>query len=263
MRKEILKRYFERTGSATETQAVEDWLLDPKNKVAFEKFLEDEWDEHAKSTGTLVVKMGKPATRPIWKFTSAAAAILVFVSFGIYYMTSDNQHESAVHDNQTAAQVTTSAKLPSSTNTPIVTDTVNNFQPKTVHHEKEITHTLSQRLISKVDSTNQETKQASVPAMALTKAKINEDAIARLIQKIDSNQMVFDVNVSDAAFQQLAYIFRREYGIVLELCNDANADKTYTARFKKISIHDLLDDMSEKMAFTYSFQDNKVKICFN
>jgi len=263
VREEILKRYFERTSSATETQAVEDWLLDPKNKVAFEKFLADEWDEHTKSKDTLVVKMGKSATKPVWKFSSVAAAILVLVSFGIYYVTLDERREPALHINQTVTHATISAKLPLQQNAPIVTDTVNNFQPKTVHHEKEITPTLPQPLISKVDSTNQETKQATVPTMILTKAKINEDAIARLIQKIDSNQMVFDVNVSDAAFQQLAYIFRKEYGIVLELCNDANADKTYTARFKKISIHDLLDDMSEKMAFTYSFQDNKVKICFN
>lgn len=264
MEKEVLKRYFEQTSTDIEKNTVEDWLLDPSNKITFENFLVEEWQEHvqAKEFSYRIVRR-KSKIRLLWKAASIAALLLL--TYGGHQLLSTHQTPQPILTKKQVASVKEPVPTASSlaTTPTFVSDTARNFHPKTVQHEKKKERHQSKALIAQADTTNQQIKQASVQASVLTKAKINEAGIARLIQKIDSNQLVFDVNVSEAAFQQLAYIFRKEYGIILELCSNGDADKTYTAKFKKISFHDLLDDMSEKMAFTYSFQDNKVKICFN
>lgn len=263
MEKEILQRYFERACSPTEIQAVEDWLLDPSNKITFESFLVEEWREHVEAQEfSNLIRIRKSRSTPLWKVASVAA--LLILTFGIYQIVLVNSEQSGIAKKEMVyvPQQSPVNPLPLS-RPPHLSDTVRNVELKTVQHARKKKLHQPKALIVQVDSTNQETQQPTVPARTLTKAKINEVAIARLIQKIDSNRLVFDVNVSDIDFRQLAYIFRTEYGIVLELCANADTDKTYTAKFKKISIHDLLDDMSEKMAFTYTFQDNKVTICFN
>jgi hypothetical protein len=261
--REILKRYFEQTSPTTEIKAVEDWLLDPGNKIAFEKFLEEEWSDHVQAKElSNIVRMKKSKSKLIWKTASAAAVLLL--AFGMYQSLLVNHKQSDFANERTAhIQQQPSAPSPTTTIPQDMSDTVSNVKPIIIQHEKKEKPHKPKAVIAQIDPTNQGTKEPTVLAKTLTKAKINEAAMAKLIQKIDSNQLVFDVNVSDAAFLKLAYIFRNEYGIILELCNNANPDKTYTAQFKKISIHDLLDDMSEKMLFSYTFQDNKVKICFN
>lgn len=265
MEREVLKRYFERTSSEAEMKTVESWLLDPSNKVTFENFLEEEWHEHTKTTTRAsIVGFKKTTSKLIWRAASVAALLLL--TFGAYQLLSVSPQKELSTANVVPVQQEDPLQhtpLSSLADPLHVSDTTIHFQPKIVQHAKKKTVRQSQAIVAQTDTSNQQIKAKSVPARTLTKAKINEDAIAGLIQKIDSNQLVLNVNLSEVDFKKLAYIFSNEYGIVLELCNSADMDKTYTAKFKKISIHDLLDDMSEKMAFTYSFQDNKVKICFN
>jgi hypothetical protein len=81
--REILKRYFEQTSPTTEIKAVEDWLLDPGNKIAFEKFLEEEWSDHVQAKElSNIVRMKKSKSKLIWKTASAAAVLLL--AFGMY-----------------------------------------------------------------------------------------------------------------------------------------------------------------------------------
>lgn len=261
MKKEILKRYFERSSSSAETEAVENWLLDPASKQAFEKFVDEEWEEHTKNE-TEVVHLKKTKGTAILKIAGIAATLLI--AFGIYQLWPKGT-PSDLLDQSIVKIIPKDVSLPSDSSfkqSLHVTDTASSFKPNTVQHEKKKAQEQS-KILAQVDTTNREKSIKSVPAQRLLNPKVNEAQLAKLIEKIDSNQLVFDVHMSDVAFQQLAYIFRKEYGIILELCSTAGSNKTYTASFKKISIHDLLDDMSEKLAFTYSFQDNKVKICFN
>lgn len=263
MDKEVLKRYFEQTSTSAENDAVEDWMLDPVNKVAFEQFLEEKWSEHMNANELSdAVQMKKTKMTPIWKAVSAAA--LLVVTFGAYqWISSEGEQPQPVKERVANIQSQPAATPPISPIPQNMSDTLTNVQPKTVQHEKKKDQHQSKIVATKTASANSVEKNKSVQATKLENFKINERQLAKLVGKIDSNQLVFDVDIPEVTFQRLAYLLHKEYGIILELCDNAETSRTYSARFEKISIHDLLDDMSEKMLFSYTFQDNKVKICFN
>ncbi|WP_437921441.1 hypothetical protein [Sphingobacterium sp. LRF_L2] len=262
MEREILKRYFEQNSTATETKAVEDWLLDPSNKITFEKFLEDEWNEHVQQTDSNIVHMKKYQSGILWR--AASVAVVLLAAFGLYklipvqpkpYLSANVQHATA----PAAVSSTTSSDSQPLT----VSDTVKKTQPKTVHHEQKRKPLQPEAVIAQADIPEQEIKPKSVPSSKMSNFMVNEVALAKLAERLDTTQLVFDVNMSEVTIQRLAYLLRKQYGIVLELCSTTDTNRTYSASFEKISIHDLLNDMSEKMLFSYTFQENKVKICFN
>lgn len=258
MDKKLLNRYFEKQCSAAEIKAVEEWLLDPENRTEFESFLVSQWDGHVDQhldVGSGVVK--KSSTFKWW--ASAAAAVVMIVGV-YYYSTNPSKTEPAV----------VTAALPelrqADHNARISADTFQlNMNPKiTIHHERKTVRNKPIQILTQADTLAQEKKPLFVKATKLENFMVNKVALRKLVEDIDSNQVVLlNLDVHEMSFQRLAVLLREECGIVLEPCNGVRTSKTYTARFEVISLPDLLNDMSEKMMFSYSVKDKKVKICFN
>ncbi|SMC38631.1 hypothetical protein [Pedobacter africanus] len=262
MSKKLLKRYFEKQCSAAESQAVEEWILDSNNRADFENFLVNEWDghvdQHLRDDETVMKSSG---TFKWW--AAAAAAIAVVVGFYHYSSGPEKTERTTV----TAAvsqpgQVDTSAGKAQTHifHSGINTKTITSYERKTIRNKPAQT-------LAKIDTVNLEKKPLFVKATKLENFMVNKVALRKLINDIDSNKVVLlNLDVHDITFQRLAVLLREECGVVLEPCAGtgvAGISKTYTARFEAISLPDLLNDMSEKMMFSYSVKDNKVKICFN
>nr|WP_121272111.1 hypothetical protein [Pedobacter schmidteae] len=259
MDKELLKRYFEKQCSATEIKTVEDWILDPDNRTEFDAFLSGRWDDHVnEQLGLEVAGLKRHSVSKWWAVAAATAAI----AFGLYlYRTQPAALKteirlSAVPDLKKAAGQPTSS--------PDTNRSMFNTKKNIQYERKAITNQSDQVLLTQADTVKPETRPKFVKATKLQDFMVNKVALLKLIGDIDSNQVVLlNLDVHDITFQRLAVLLRDECGIVLEPCNGSGMAKTYTARFEKISLPDLLNDMSQKMMFSYSVQDNKVKICFN
>lgn len=258
MDKKLLNRYFEKQCSATEIKVVEEWILDPKNRTEFDNFLVTQWEDHVdRNLDVHVADIKKSGTFKWW--ASAAAAVLAIVS-GVYYY----QIQPSKTQQLTVATLPKIEQLDHKANPP--TDTFHNsINPKiTTHHERKTDKNKPIQIVAETDTAIQEKKPLFVKSTKLQNFMVNKVALRKLLNDIDSNHVVLlNLDVHDITFQRLAVLLREECGVVLEPCNGVGTSKTYTARFEVISLPDLLNDMSEKMMFSYSVKDKKVKICFN
>jgi hypothetical protein len=256
--KRLLTRYFGKQCSATESKAVEEWILDPGNRAEFEHFLETEWDSHVdQHLEGNVVAIRKPAAFKWW--ASAAAAIAIV--FGVYHYGTQAPKKvqlQVVNALPQIEQVDQKAKISMDTFHSGIHTKI------TVHHERKTIRNKPNPVLAQADTVNREKKPLFVKSTKLQNFMINKVAIRKLLDNIDSNKVVLlNLNVHDITFQRLAALLKDEYGVVLEACNGVGTSKTYTARFEGITLPDLLNDMSEKMVFSYAVKDNKVMICFN
>lgn len=259
MDKKLLRRYFEKQCSATEIRAVEEWILDPENHTEFDNFLVSQWGDHVdRNLDVNIVDIRKSGAIKWW---ASAAAVIAIVS-GVYYYN--------IQPSKTE-QLTVVSTLPKiekiDQNADFPTDTFHSsINPKIItHYERKTVRNKPIQIVVETDTVvNQEKKPLFVKSTKLQNFMVNKVALRKLLNDIDSNQVVLlNLDVHDITFQRLASLLREECGVVLEPCNGTGTSKTYTARFEKISLPDLLNDMSEKMMFSYSVKDKKVKICFN
>lgn len=261
MDKKLLKRYFEKQCSAAESKAVEEWISDSGNRANFEVFLVNEWDSHVdRHLEASVADTRRPDTFKWW--AAAAAVIAVVVGFFHYNTQPPKAEPTFVVSSLTQVK-------PADREIRFQADTFHsgmNTKVTTSHERKTIRNKPTQ-ILAKADTVNPEKKPLFVKATKLGNFMVNKVALRKLMNDIDSNKVVLlNLDVHDISFQRLAVLLREECGIVLEPCAGtgiAGISKTYTARFEAISLPDLLNDMSEKMMFSYSVKDNKVKICFN
>ena len=258
MDKKLLKRYFEKQCSATEIKVVEEWILDPKNHTEFDIFLVSQWDDHVdRNLDVHIVDMKKFGTFKWWASVAAAIAIVS----GLYF------YDTQLSKTEQLKVVSTLPKIEQAdrkTNFP--TDTFHtSINPKIItHHERKTVKNKPIQIVAETDTANQEKKPLFVKSTKLQNFMVNKVALRKLLNDIDSNHVVLlNLDVHEITFQRLASLLREECGAVLEPCNGIGTSKTYTARFEVISLPDLLNDMSEKMMFSYSVKDKKVKICFN
>ena len=96
MKKEVLRSYFEKTCSGEEAAAVELWLLDPVNKLAFDEFLETYWEEHVQAQEEPVqqeVKQQSASRRFLPRVAAAAAVIALIVATAMYLRSGENEVE--------------------------------------------------------------------------------------------------------------------------------------------------------------------------
>ncbi|TJZ63042.1 hypothetical protein FAZ15_01730 [Sphingobacterium olei] len=257
MDRNLLKRYFEKQCSATEAKAVEEWLLDSNNQTDFEKFLETQWDVHVDQHLQTERIKGRPYKSIWWK----AAAAAVVLCIGAYYY---GMRSEVVNSRKLVNVSSPQADLADQT-VPSLTDTFqSSSNPKiTMHYERKPDKNKFTPAVASADTANQEHRPKTVKPAKLGNIMVNEVLLSKLRDQIDSNTLVLNIDVHEVSFQRFSAMLRHQYGIILEPCDDSGMNKTYTARFEKISFSDLLSDMSEKMLFTYSFQDSIVKICFN
>ncbi|MDI3320952.1 hypothetical protein [Pinibacter soli] len=278
MTNELLKNYFERTCSEREAAIVEEWLMEPQNQQAFERFLESYWQEHLDEQSSIpTVTAPKEVRKGIVRRylpRLAAAAVLGFIIAGSYYFISEKTEP---QKNNPAIAKTIVKQEPIDEH--VVSNTlhaypqkINVHQSKTKQHDKKA---LSEPALVKdsvvtADTVSREPKPKSVKMTPMGKVMINEVAL----NKLDSseqlkvlNQMALRVSINNASFNEIAAILQTKYGIVLELCETGKPDvagKMYTAHFQQVSFPDLIDDMSKQMLFSYTITDKKtVKICFN
>jgi len=256
--KKLLNRYFEKRCSATEMKAVEEWILNPENRSQFEHFLVSQWDNHVDQHLDVPV-VARRKSVPVKWWASAAAAIAI-VSGVYFYSTPPLKTKplAVVISLPQVEQVGRKAYFPRDT-------FQTSIKPKTItHHERKTVRNKSIQIVAETDTISQGKKPLFVKSTKLENFMVNKVALHKLFNDIDSNKAVLlNLNVHDITFERLAVLLREECGIVLVPCNGNGTSKTYTARFEEISLPDLLNDMSEKMMFSYSVKDNKVKICFN
>jgi hypothetical protein len=257
--KKLLNRYFEKQCSATEVKAVEEWILDPENRTGFDIFLVNQWDGHVdRNLDVRIVDVKRSGTINWW---ASAAAVIALVC-GVYYFntqSSKTERLSIVSTTPEIKHVDHHANFPS--------DTFHaSIKPKiTTHHERKTVRNKPIQIVAETDTVTREKRPLFVKSTKLGNFMINKVAIHKLLDSIGSDQLVLtNFDVHEITFQRLAVMLREECGIVLEPCSGGTGTtKTYTARFQRISVPDLLNDMSQKMMFSYSVKDNKVKICFN
>ena len=237
---------------------MEDWILDSKNSTEFDRFLVSQWDDHVEQHLDVDIMVIRKSDRFKWW---AAAAATVTIVFGAYYYSK----ETAKMDQIAIASVHPQVRPMPSRN--VITNETFHSEPKpqTISHDERKTfRNQPVQILAETDTVNREKRPLSVKSTKLENFMINKIAIHKLLDSIGSNQFVLmNFDVHEITFQRLAVMLREECGIVLEPCSGTGSGKTYTARFERISVPDLLNDMSEKMMFSYSIQDNKVKICFN
>ncbi|SDL03261.1 hypothetical protein SAMN04487898_11469 [Pedobacter sp. ok626] len=260
MDKKLLNRYFEKQCSATEIKAVEEWILDSKNRIEFDDFLVTKWDGHVdQNFDPHFADVKKSATYKWWASAAATAAVIIC---GVYYANIVSSKT-----DQLAVVSTTSAVKPVDHHASFPSDTFHaSIKPKiTTHHERKTIRNKPVQIVTEADTVTREKRPLFVKSTKLGNFMINKVAIHKLLDSIGSDQLVLtNFDVHEITFQRLAIMLREECGIVLEPCSGGiGSTKTYTARFQRISVPDLLNDMSEKMMFSYSVKDNKVKICFN
>lgn len=261
MDKNLLNRYFEKRCSAEEIKIVEKWLLDPNNQTEFNLFLESRWHDFVgQDEQAAMVSIRESKFTILWK--AAAAIVLLAGSFYLYHMKQlpvISQNTPAIVDNTLPLPRSTSARL-----SPLDTFHVNTNPNITKQHERKITQTSrSHQTLTQIDTSKRKKEMQAVKATKLGNFMVNEVLLSQLRHKIDSNQLVLNIDLHEATIAEIAYRLRKNYGIILEPCNSEASAKTYTARFEKISINDLLNDMSQKMLFSYTVQDSVIKVCFN
>lgn len=257
MDKKLLNRYFDKQCSAAEIKVVEEWILDSKNSTEFENFLETLWDGHV-DRNLDIVGIKKSVTLKWWASAAAAAIATVFVAYYYHAAPLKAERLAVASTLPKMEQVERKADFPA--------DTFHiSTKPKIItQHERKTVRNKPLQIVAETDTTNQGKKPLFVKSSKLGNFMVNKIAMQKLLKDIDSNHVVLlNLNVHEITFQRLAVLLREECGVVLEPCNGAITSKTYTARFEVISLPDLLNDMSEKMMFSYSVKDNKVKICFN
>jgi cytoskeletal protein RodZ len=275
---EVLQKYFEKKCSATEGAIVEQWLLDPQNQASFEQFLESYWESHANGQMEEVKKpVEKKHSGLRWYIprVAAVAAMLALAVFSVYHFTKTNVGVGTEPDQTIAAVVVEPEHLPAGSRSDTFTSLskgVDVTKPKTKQYGKKIP---PKNAVIPAPVDVQDTIAApverpkSMKVTALTKVWINDSLIAKLspADRITVvNQMAMNVNFNKANFRDIAVAFREKYGILLELCADAKPDKVlkeYTASFSKITLPDLIQDMSNHLLFSYTVSNNVVKICFN
>lgn len=261
MDKNLLNKYFEQQCSPAERKAVEEWLLNSENKAAFEAFLETRWDQHVEDYSSTVNVKSSHAGRSYWWQAVAAAAVL---GIAVYLYDKGTSAPISEHVPETTAVSATDSlsREPSLTAAAMSSSRIN---PKITEHYERKTNTNKPKTITlkTAAKVNQKDTVKTVKAAKLGNFMVNEVLLTQLRGKIDSNLLILNIDVHDVPFQRFATMLKQRYGIILEPCGKGGQDKTYTARFEKISIPDLLNDMSEKMLFTYSIQDSVVKVCFN
>jgi hypothetical protein len=274
---EVLQQYFEKKCSASENALIERWLLDPQNQVSFEQFLESYWEEHTKEQQAEETISTVPQKRGLLvryiPRVAAVAAVLALAVFSVHHFTKTNV--SAASDQTIAAVIVEPEQLPAGSGSDTFNSLpkgVNVTKPKTKQYGKKNPPKNAVTLIP-VDIQDTVAKPVEPPKsqkmVALNKVWINDSLIAKLspADRITVvNQMALNVNFNNANFRDIAVAFRERYGILLELCADAKPDKVlkgYTANFSKITLPDLIHDMSNQMMFSYTVTNNVVKVCFN
>lgn len=281
MKREVLKSYFEKTCSASEAAMVEEWLLHPQHQAEFEAFLESYWAEH---TGEEAQPAPAHQRKPLYRYiprVAAAAAILGVVLLSVRYF--PGKEEEVVSGKTMAAAVVTPEHLPAGSGSDTVSPLskgaeVKKVKPQTKQYGKK--HQPQHAVVASAAATPaavavQDTATSpaeprkTVKMTALNKFMFNDSAFCKL-SKADQltviNHMALRIDFNRASFSDLVANFRDRYGIVLELCPGTTPDKlakAYSANFAKITLPDLISDMSDQMAFSYSFTNNVVKVCFN
>lgn len=282
MKREVLKSYFEKTCSASETAMVEEWLLDVQHQAEFEAFLESYWDEHTREQEALTpapLKKHMPLFRYMPRI-AVAAAVLGAVLFSVHYF-SGNKTE-VESDKAMAVAVATPEQLPAGNNSDTLPPLskgveVKKARTKTTQYGKkhQPEHAVASASATPAAVEVQDTAKkpaeprVGVKMTALNKFMFNDSAFCKLSkaeQLTVINHMALRVDFNRASFSDLVVNFRDRYGIVLELCPGTTPDKlakAYSASFAKITLPDLISDMSNQMAFSFSFTNNVVKVCFN
>jgi hypothetical protein len=273
---EVLQKYFEKKCSTSENAMVEQWLLDPQNQVSFEHFLELYWEEHTKEPAEETMKPVEKKHRLLYRYiprVAAVAAVLAVVVFSVHHFTKTNV---GTEPDRTIAAVSVEPEhLPAGSSSDTFTSLskgVDVTKPKTKQYGKK---NPPKNAVTTVPVDVQDTvakpvePPKSIKMTALNKVWINDSLISKLspADRITVlNQMALNVNFNNANFRDIAVAFREKYGILLELCADAKPDKVlkgYTASFSKITLPDLIHDMSNQMLFSYTVSNNVVKVCFN
>ncbi|BAV07299.1 hypothetical protein SAMN05421788_10277 [Filimonas lacunae] len=253
---------------------VEEWLLKPQHQAEFERFLESYWEEHTGEEESRPPAPEKGALRLRYlPRMVAAAAILGAVAFSVYYFAGTN---TSVESHQEMAVVKV---IPEQVPAAVNVDTTR-VLPKAADVKKTKTKQYGKKPLptQAVVPVIVEVKDTAAPpatppkAMKMTafkKIMFNDSAFSKLSkadQILVSNQMLLRVNFSNASFNDLVATFRDRYGIVLELCAGTTPDqvmKAYTGSFAKITLPELISDMSTQMLFSYTVSNNVVKVCFN
>lgn len=254
---------------------VEHWMQEPQNQVDFEQFLEWYWEEHLNEQREETVKPAEKKHRPLFRYISravAAAAVLAIVAGSVHYFTATGV---VTESDRTSIAVVQPEHQPAGSNA----DTFN-FLPKEAEVIKPKTKQYGKRkspknLVTQAsagipDSTAMPVERPKTVKMtALNNIRLNDSLLSKM-SRADQveilNRMALNVNFNNAKFRDIAIAFREKYGIVLELCADAKPDnvlKEYTASFSKITLPDLIHDMSNQMMFSYTVTNNVVKVCFN
>lgn len=259
MDRNLLNRYFDKQCSDAEKEAVEEWLLDSNNQAEFERFLVSKWENYSDGhirTNVLSLRKSKAS----W-LKAAAVILLLGVGGYLYYahvMSSKDPSKTLViqEDQQTMPVQNIS---PSEDTLQLSSNPINTIR----HEQKKKKIHSAQNVALVTDSMGPRDKVKSVQASRLGNFKVNEVLLSQLRGKIDSNQLFLNIDVHEATFAEIAFRLKKNYGIILEACDTTGNSKTYSAKFEKISFPDLLNDMSEKMLFSYSVNKDTVKICFN
>jgi len=282
VKREVLKSYFEKTCSASEAAMVEEWLLHPQHQAEFETFLESYWAEHT-GEDEKVQPAPQQKRSPLYRYiprVAAAAAMLGVVLLSVRYF--PGKKDEVVSGKTMAAAVVTPERLPAGNSSDTVRPLskgaeVKKVKPQTKQYGKKhqpehavASASAAPAAIAVQDTVTRPAEPGkSVKMTALNKFMFNDSAFCKL-SKADQltviNHMALRIDFNRASFSDLAANFRDRYGIVLELCPGTTPDKlakAYSANFAKITLPDLISDMSAQMAFSYSFTNNVVKVCFN
>lgn len=261
MNKDLLTKYFAKKCTDEETKMVEEWLLDTNNQSQLDNFLEEKWDNHAQNYPKTLSKK----TQTISILAKVAAVILVL---GATYLYINNSSEIIpIQSEKTAKnELLDPIKLQDTIDKIAHLENSEDFslakKKKTTSRIKENPTITKDRMPN--DSIAQHgIASKGVKASKLAHFKINEVALAKFKDKIDSNTMILNVDLNNASFERLAGLLYKEYGIIIEPCSASMTTKTYTAKFEKVSVKDLLADMSNQLAFTFTMKDNIISICFN
>lgn len=280
MKREVLKSYFEKTCSASEAAMVEEWLLHPQHQAEFEAFLETYWAEHIGEKAQPALEQKR---RPLYRYiprVAAAAAIVSAVLVSVAYFS--GKKEAVVSDTTTTVAVVAPAQLPAGSSadtfSPLLKGAeVKKAKTKTTQYGKKhqpehvVASTAATPAVIQLPdtATSPVEPRKTVKMSAFTKVMFNDSAFCKLSKEQQLaviNHMALKVDFNRASLSDLVANFRDKYGIVVELCAGTTPDKlakAYTASFAKITLPDLINDMSSQMAFSYSVTNNVVKICFN
>lgn len=275
MKREVLKSYFEKTCSAADTVMVEEWLLDAQHQAEFEAFLEAYWAEH---TGEAVQQPVAPQKRTLLYYMpriAAAAAVVAGIVFSVHYFSGNNGV--VEQPPATAIAVVKPRQLPADHTADTlrlpkkgaeVRKTKTKQYARKNSPQPEVAFVSIPQSIPDTAARSVVTKQA-VKMSGFTKIMFNDSVFCKLSQAQQLaviNKMALRVDFSKASFSDLVADFRDRYGIVLELCAGTNPDKiakAYTASFARITLPELINDMSDQMAFSYTLSNNVIKVCFN